>query len=535
MSRVINRNDALDALADELDDAPAPEPHHIRWKKGWRPRLNPVQEEARKSDAIFILLDGERGSGKTTGAIHYLVEHCYENSTLAFIIVKEVAQATDGGAWHKLMTEILPTWKYGNRDRDGNLLDHGIGIDFGSDGKNQTSLLDPQTKKPYVWLSSKTGWSKIMLMSLPVAHQVTTKAKGKEPSFVVVDEAQTLDSDDYFKMLVQQIGRRPRIKGRQKIIFCCNPAGPSHWLYKRFFVLPANEETGEWDHRYARFHVPVSENLHNLPPRYYEDYVLPAVKGDPVEEARMVRGEWVDRPEGDALFGSDFREQIHVRGDVKSNRGIMPIKGHPIIFSYDLGAAHTSVHVNQLVPTKDKIFRLTIDEFDYVGQYMPYFRLVPKLIQRMQYWDQRVGTAFHFVHVSDDSAFNQYRAKEGSFDAKDIEDLSKAYVDKNGLDERYIIRMVAAPKGKHSVEARVRMTRDGLQQEEVIISATCHKTKEMFMRLEEDPDNRLKPKAGPYLHKFDSYSYGFFYFLVGRGHFTIQTKPVQPQVYAMGA
>lgn len=504
---------------------------------GWRPKRNPTQQKAHDSEAVFILLHSERATGKTFGAIHDLVEHCYLNATLGFIVVKEVGQATDGGAWSKLMHHVLPAWRYGNADREGNRIDEGIGLEYGADGYDESSMLDVQTKKPNVWIRTFTGgWSRIMLFSLPVSRQVKSKIKGKEPSFIVVDEAQTLEDGDYFKMIVQQLGRRGGLKGKQKIIFCANPDGPSHWLYKKFFIDPVDERTGKWNPLFAEFHVPIQENIHNLPDGYYETYLVSATKGDAIEEARMLRGEWIDKPSGNALFKDDFSEQLHIFGDAVKGRGIMPVKGVPIIVSYDPGGAHTSIHMVQVVATKDKINKLIIDEMDYVGRYKPYLKLVPEIIKRMQRWEVVTGRAEHWIHVADDSAFNQYRASEGSFDCWDIEKISKEYVAKHNLPERFIIKLRACPKGPKSREARVRLMRDGLQLEEVKISASCPSTKEMLLNIESDPENAMAPKKGTvFTHKFDSATYGFFWATVGRGRFQVQTGDVQPRAYRAGA
>lgn len=543
--------EAYEALAAEIDGpeqqsiAALAQSHAKRWIAGWRPKRNPTQQKAHDSDAVFILLHSERGTGKTFGAMHDLVEHCYLNSTLGFIIVKEVGQATDGGAWSKLMNHVLPAWKYGNPDRDGNRMDEGIGLDYGTQGTDENSMLDAQTKKPHVWMRTfKGGWSKIMLFSLPVSHQVKSKIKGKEPSFIIVDEAQTMEDPDYFKMIVQQLGRRGGLTGKQKIVFCANPDGPSHWLYKKFFIEPVDEKTGVWDKNYAQFHVPIEENKHNLPDGYYETYLVAATKGDAIEEARMLRGEWIDRPTGASLFRDDFSEALHIRGDAAKGRGIIPVKGVPIIVSYDPGGAHTSIHFLQVVPTKDKVYKLTIDEMDYVGRYMPYSRLVPQIIRRMQRWETVTNGPINWIHVADDSAFNQYRAKEGSFDCWDIEKISREHVEKHmspdpetaKRNERFIIKLRAVPKGPRSREARVRLVRDALQAEEWLISATCPKSKEMMMKLEQDPEDSMAPKKGTvFTHKFDSNTYGFFWATVGRGRFQVQTGDVQPRAYRAGA
>lgn len=540
--------EAFEALADEFGKPPSTDGHH-EYRMDWRPFLNPSQEHARNSQSIFILLDGERGSGKTVGALHLLVEHCVENqNALGLVLVKEVGQATDGGAWHKLITDILPTWRDGNREplqildendklvpnpAEGELMDDGMGIVF-SEPHN-----DNQTKKPFIWILNKFGsWSMIMLISLPVDSQVMDKIKGKEPSFIVVDEAQTLESDNYFKFLLQQLGRRPHVTTRQKVIYCANPAGPSHWLYQRFFVKPLNTETGKWDTRYERIHVPVSENLQNLPANYYEDYVLPAVSGDDIEKARMVDGIWIDRPTGEALFGGYFSELLHTRPTRERaalGEGVLPMRTATILMGWDPGAAHTCVSFLQIVPTLNKVLKIVFDELNYVGKYRPYQKLVPEVIKRMIYWDGRMQHKFRFEHISDNSAFNQFRARDGSFDVMDIEDIAKKYVADNNLDPRYVIKLKECPKGSHSVDARVRLVRDDLDTCSMIISAQCVKTKEMFVRLEEDPMDPLKPKDGsPFGHPFAALSYPILYYGVRRGRHVARPETVKPEFYLAG-
>lgn len=499
-------------LEGEGEDAPPKQA--FEWKP-FRPKLNSgAQEAAYDCASKFALLDGPRGSGKTWLGLHRLVWHATENNNALCIIVVGVRrQAEEGGAWDKLQRYVLPEWEAGQG------LNH-FDTPFYTDSKSNLA------KDVFLWVRNKHGgWSRILLLSMPVASYVKDRVKGMEPSFVLVDEAQTLESDIYFTAMIQQLGRRSGIETVQQIFFCANPDGPSHWLYKRFFELPLNEKTGEWDDNYARFFFPMEENEDNMQEGYKQN-VVEATRRDSIEAARMLRGEWVDKPTGEALFRDSFHEQIHMRGNAAAGQGLLPVKGHPIVVSYDLGAAHTSVHFLQIIPTLKKIYKLYFDELDYVGQYIPYSKLVPIIIKRMVYWDTRMASDFSFVHISDDSAFNQYRAATGSFDAWDVEKVSQEYVDKNQLKDKYVIKLRAAPKGPHSIEARVRLVLDGLAQEEILISATCTSTKGMLLNLEEEEFEPLKPKRSPYIHKFDSFTYGPFYYSTGRGRFGINTGEV---------
>jgi hypothetical protein len=549
--------------SEETNDLP--EGHHgLDLDLTWKPRLNPVQELVYRSAADYILAYGERGTGKSIGALHKLVRHSVNNkNALSFVIVREVGQATEGGAWSKLQIEILPQWKHGNYDRIAKKrLDAGCGIEF------TAPKLDPSDKKPYIWISNKFGgWSMVKLISLFVGEHVEDKVKGKEPSFIFLDEAQTMESDEYFTKLSQQVGRRQEIDDAQQVVYCCNPKGPSHWLYKQFFVKREEEdgtqilygidqktgalidpETGEVNAQYAVFHVPITENIQNLPAGYWQR-VLEACRRDPVEHARMVEGEWIDKPEGDALFKNEWKDEFHIRGDARKNLGIMPVPGHLFILGWDPGAAHTSIHMMQFIPTKDKIIWLVFDELNCVGKYMPYRQLVPKLVERLIYWEYAVSeftgkkVQFNFRHIADESAFNQFRAKEGSFDAQDIEDISKDYAKRKWTDEaerqkneRFLIKMRACPKGPHSVEARVRVATDLLIEQSLIVSATCQKTRDMFMNLEQDKDNRMKPKRSKHLHPFDSLTYPILYYSAGAGKSAtkLQTSTLKPEFYRVG-
>jgi len=500
---------------------------------GWRPMLTLTGTMAfRDQTARYILQEGERGSAKTYSGLHKLVDHCFNNrNALAIVIVGVRRQAEEGGAWHKLQQEVLPIWKHGNRENvqgqwTDKYFDRGLGIKY-SEVQSNTA------KDVYLFMQNRFDApnqmsSRILLLSMPVESYVADRVKGMEPSFVLVDEAQTLDSDTYFRGIVQQIGRRPNIRTTQQAVYCANPDGPSHWLWKLFWERPLKTESGQWNKRYARYHFPVMENLSHLPPDYWEN-VVEATKDDPIEFQRMVQGLWVDRPKGKALFRFAFQENLHMRGDLSKNRGLVPIKGHPVIVSYDPGAANTSIHFLQIVPTVDKVYKIILDELNFVGEYIPYPQLVPRLIARMNYWDgfemdgKKIGP-FKWIHVSDSSAFNQFRAATGSFDAAEIETLSAGR-----------IKMMECPKGPGSIEARTRLILDALTSDELRLSALCPKTREMFLNIEEDEKNRMKPKPnGPLVHVLDSVSYGFFYFYHGRGKLSMQTAEVTPESYYCG-
>tara|TARA_Y100000004_G_scaffold165945_1_gene197246 strand:+ start:14038 stop:15570 length:1533 start_codon:yes stop_codon:yes gene_type:complete len=460
--------------------------------KTWIPSLSPTQRKIFDDASNYILAYGERGSGKTFSlGGHKLVRHCYENfNALALIIVGVRSQATLGGVWHKLQIEILPEWV------------EGIGLTH-TDERQDTQ------KNLYIDIGNRFGGhSRVVLISVPYGAFIKDRIKGFEPSLVFVDELTNLDTDDYFNAVVQQLGRRQGIDGPQQYLAACNPDGPSHWVYKRFFEEPYIK--GKWNDDYSVYHVPIKENEKNLPPGYY-DRIMEAVKTDPIEEARMIRGEWVDRPAGDAIFGPYFNKGLHVRGDSKT--GILPNENFPVLVGWDPGSVNNAVIFMQALVGEDGVIWTVFDELVTINKKLPYTTLVPLVMRKMSYWNKKCDHEFKYVHISDNSAFNQYRAKTGSYDVRDIEEISKSKAETFNLSP---IKMRAAPKFSGSVEARVRLTIAKLQNDQFLVSAQCTSIIKMFQNLVSekqgktyDPSLGFKPKRSVYIHAFDAMSYVF--------------------------
>lgn len=510
MPKKTHKEEALDILADEFLSGEQ-EPDALieiaaecarRYDDGWRPQHGPTQRIAfEDKTSKYILLDAERASGKTVVALDMLVDHCFNNkNAMAALVVRESSMAKDGGAWDKLIHRNLDIWKNGNiKERTGERTDTGIGL------KCSPVTRDPETKKPFFWLLNRYGtWGKVVCISLPVGAHIKDRIRGPEYSFILVEEAQATDTDDYFVEVIQQVGRRQGIDWQQQVIYTCNPKGPSHWLYKKFFVDPYNEETQDWHPDYARYHIPISENIDNLPPGYY-DNLIEACRNNAILHARNIGGEWIDIPEGAAIFRDVFFPNIHVRGDYHKGQGFVATTGIPIISGWDLGVGHSSLHFMQAHTLIDRVLWMIIDELNFVNQYVPYPRLVPKILERMDYWDKR-GGPYAWIHISDDSAFNQLRP-DGSYDVQTVERLSEGR-----------IKLKAAPKGPESRPARIHMLMDMFVTEQILISAMCPKTVralslcEAEKKKDYDANYGFIPKKGPYVHVIDSLTYPPFYY-----------------------
>jgi hypothetical protein len=507
-----------------VEEESVPQPDHAPEAvavEGWRPILNPEQQRAYESSCNYILMHGEKGSGKSTGGIHALIRHCYdEYGALAMVIAPAIRTGKEGVFYE--LERALDVWKNGNLDFEGNRLDDGIGLDY------TEASLDPNTKDRVLYIGNKHGgWSKVMLVSMPYAAVVARRMKGLSPSFVYVDEITEMEDATYFTYVILQLGRRKDIVGPQQYYASCNPDGPSHWVYKVFFE-DCVDEHGRLDPNYLVLNIPLTENLHNLPKGYLER--LQALK-DPVERARLFEGRWVDRPSGEAIFKNYYRPAIHLRGDRVRNVGLQPHRQLPIFVGYDPGPANYSIVFLQMIPTRDgKIIWIVFDEMIFVGQHRPDFYVASEVTQRMDYWGRMTQNQCAFVHVADQSAFTHLRS-DGEYDATRMKHLTRDRV-----------RMQACPQAKESVIARVAMLRNMFLNETLFISATCPRVEEAMRLLSSekpkfgkyDDSAGLKPKRSIYIHPFDAMSYPIFFTQLMPGKFAPQTAPTKAAVFRAG-
>lgn len=464
------------ALAPDVEPDHSPREHS---DGGWHPSLNTTQDAIFNDPAKFLLAAGEKGSGKTVGLLYKLVRHCYENENAFALIISPSIRTGKEGVLFDLENMVLPSWE------------EGIGLEYTS------SRLDPNTKDRHLWIANRhRGWSKVLLVSIPYAEAVEPRVKGMSPSFVYVDELTHCPGREYFTYVAAQLGRRRNIVGPQQYTASCNPDGPSHWVHKVFYEECLDEETGDKDEDFSVYHVPISENVKNLPEQYVKS-LNQILRHDPVEQRRLLYGEWVDRPTGEAMFRDYFNSEIHVKGDEMRGTGLHPVPGHPIIIGYDLGQVNSSVTFMQVVPTHNGNVWLVFDEIDHIGEKILYKRLAQDIMRRMDYWSKSKDYEFRFQHISDTSAINQWHpGGTGSYDSWDMERFS---------DGR--IKLLGCPKGKGSVEARVRLLGAKLFQDELYVSALCTNTVEMLIHLESDKKDAMKPKRSKWVHKFDSVSY----------------------------
>lgn len=482
-----------------------PPPPRAATDETWTPHLMPTQQKLFDSQARYILAWSEKGAGKTLGALFKLVRHCYENdNALALILVRVRSMANKGGAWDKLQAMVLPEWK------------SGLGLDY-------TEVKFDSQHNEFMWIANQYGsWSMVVLISAPHAQQLRERIRGYEPSFVFVDELTSCDSIEYFQSVAAQIGRRPFVDSVQQYVAATNPEGPTHWVYKKWFIDPYNEETGEYDPDFENIYFPIAENAQNLTPGYLKS-LGKIYRGDDTEAARMIKGEWVDRPSGEGLFREIYNVAIHVKplNDEGQPDHRSRIKPHPDFvmgLGIDPGSVNNAFIFFQKLPIDGKDRWVFFDEIVTIRRKIPFTDMIPIVMRRIRWWRDEVNKEIPMVWIADEAAFNQYRQQSGSFDVLQVEQIYEAHRLKYHLEP--LGRIKPCPKGAGSILTRVRLVQQYLSNEEIIVSSSCRQIQQMFLRIEgkknkpgepPDPEAMMTPSKSDHKHVFDAVSYPMQY------------------------
>lgn len=532
-------SDLVSAISSEWDGFESPPPPTRRKNaSGWFPRLTPSQMEVFNDPRENIVAYGPKASGKSRVCIEKLVRHCYENNDALAIIIGTSSRVASEGAGQELVNIVLPAW------RDGNIhpiteerLDEGIGIQF------TPWKLNPVTKDNYLWIQNRFGgWSKVLMMSIQYSNHVKKKLFGIQPSFIYIEELMTCEDRLYHQDASAQLGRRPRIKGPQQWVASMNPEGPSHWTYKLLYeecVKPENEggvpdpddreKPGICrDPNWGVHFIPFEENEPNLPANYFRR-IMAGYRANPVEEQRMVHGKWIDAPDGEAIYKNGFKDAVHVRGNAKYHRGIVPLTDLPIIIGYDIGQVHTGISFLQCIESKWGPYWMLFDELCFYGERVPTKRLTRGLLVKMAYWCRRMETPFDFIHITDEEAITAYKPEAGSSTARAVQDHSRDLIREfpQQFGALSPIRMIGCPKPKDSVAARTAAMMDLLQDHQFLMSAMCPWHRNMFLHLPRDKDDPMRPrKPNKWSHANDSLTYPIYYrkFVRVRG-FKVSTTP----------
>jgi hypothetical protein len=232
----------------------------------------------------------------------------------------------------------------------------------------------------------------------------------------------------------------------------------------------------------------------------------------------MVLGQWVARPSGDGIFKELYQTTLHVQplndgGSPDPQTILKPDPQHPIIIGMDPGSVFSAFSFMQWLPLGGKNKWVVFDELVTVKKRTEYERLIPVVMRRLAWWHKEIGNAPPAVWISDNSAFNQYRAAQGSYDVLEIERIYESHRARFNLPP---MKIKPAPKFNGSIPARTRLLQKLLVDQEIVISSWCRWTQKMFLKIESkrqkpgdplDPETYLTPQRSDYVHIFDALSY----------------------------
>ena len=491
--------EAFEALGELLDPPPPPTPVK---DATWSPELNPIQQQIFDCEVRNVLAWGEKGSGKSVAMIHRMVRHVFDNENALGIILTPIrSMSQDGGAWHKLLNDILPQWE------------RGLGLQWKRGNDKQQNEL--------VWVQNRFGaWSMIKETSAPHPEQLRERFPGREPSCVFVDELTFTNSQEYFTAISAQLGRRPKVTGVQQYLAACNPAGPTHWVFETWFVRAYDEEKGDWNPNFKQIHVPLSDNAKNLPPDYIPN-LKDTYRHDSIESARLLDGQWVDRPSGESIFLGLYNPIVHVkpldeRMHPSTTQRLCAHKDYPIIIGWDPGQSFGAWVFLQSLPIDGRRKWVVIDEISILRKKIFYPAQAPLVQRRVRFWRDTAGAEVPIVIISDEAAHNVFRSATGSYDALDME---RAWEASRRLYNLEPIKIRAAPKDGGSVRARIETVQKLLADEDIIVSSGCVNINKMFLGLESerqksgapfDPKLAFTPRRSDHIHLWDALSYPIF-------------------------
>ena len=240
-----------------------------------------------------LLFSGTIGSAKSLLAAHIIVCHCVENTRARFLLGRLTLPDVKATIFN-LVCEHL-------------------------DGSQFVKGIDYFVREDTGYIYFRNG-SEIICRSW--ADKKYEKVRSLALSGACIEEAieNRGDHQRAISEIKQRVGRLPHIKNNI-IIYCTNPDGPSHWLYKYFF---------ESDSKTRHVYKSKTEDNPFLPEWYIEQLKKDL---DPREARRMLYGEWIEINKERIYYAYDIDANF-IKKDYILNTNL------PISISFDFNIGH---------------------------------------------------------------------------------------------------------------------------------------------------------------------------------------------------
>lgn len=471
----------------------------------FHPKLFKKQAEVLNDQHRYLLMSGPRYCGKTMGGLHALVWHMWRTPQAhVSMLGRTNTDNFDGGAWKDLHQSILPEW-----------------MEAGFMHYVEEPHLSHLTHKQVFSINNAHGGTSLcQLDSCPVEDDVERKFKGKRFSMVYMTEASNFAQRRTFDV-IQEVLRCPWLKpGQHRMILDTNPAdeGTDSWLYQLFWNTRLKENWGEIpDERTRKALEKFQKDLHVVEFSIDDNLFLTEEQKeaqrakyvhDPDLYARYYEGKWI-KSNARGAFSDVLFPSRHVIGDDSPLPNVDPDillpseKCSELLTGWDIGNVNTAITILEkiLLPNPNKPGEFwtgyqVLDELVSMKENIPLEELVRVFEEKMNFWEEHIGSKVLWRHWSDTSSFTSYN---------NIADRSEQVEVFNSSNGR--IQLTAAPKGRGSVEARKKLLRKLLHQDRIVFSR--HKAPKTIEAIKGIPNTRLGviEKRSPFKHCYDALTY----------------------------
>lgn len=474
---------------------------HIKDDTGiWYPKICRKQLEVFNDYHRYLLVHGPRKASKTNGILHKIMRHAFDNNGARIaIFTKTIKNAKSGGCYVDLTEIVMPEW-----------LNANIGMEL-----TQKPKVTGDTRQSMFKVSNRfCSDSEVQLHSLEYAPEVIDKLKGTRFSLIYFSEIDNWTDRIIFDIATDQLRMWPNIPyENHQFIGDCNPpdSGPNNWIHDLWF-----KEKGKANHPNPTF----QKNIHEIGFKLDDNPFLPDEERNELKQKyayrqslynRFVLGIWEDDcTEGH--FSEVFKPSVHVLGNLDRPAGeeevIVPSPACRQLFSgWDIGDRNHSAQIMEKLETRENdnsplITKFAvIDELITVGaeRNISIREFTEAFMVKMEKWEKfckeeyRVGITWR--NWSDNSAF-RFRAAAESNDELIVREVSRGKIMLGG-----------APKYRHSVRDRVKITSILFYENRLFISANCKQTIASIKALRKG-ETEIEYVAPPqHKHAFDSLSY----------------------------
>lgn len=475
------------------------------WYAALFPRQQDLMRACLPSKKNLVLASGPRWASKTVAALNAIVQHAWntDRGNVALIAMTQ-SVGIDSGIWTDLTETVIPEW---------------IAGDFGLEW-HKKPYIQNVTKKPACSITNRFGnVTKFQLDSLKNEDEVEARYKGKRYSCIFVNELSKFKKRKTFDTLKQAL-RMLHLKEEDHLLLCdTNPAeeGSQSWIFKLYydFRVAEPEQFAEIFPDYAEIPpeslIPLRDALHlieftiddNLAcsPEKKASLMADFAHDDDLFQ-RYYHGKWVTAST-DAIFYKVFRPKFHIVQSLMGEDGCFELQtGHD-----PGGTNYAAVIGEKVIPDiiqypkyQGKPIFKCLQEKVVIGEDFDLYEFIADFLRMMDEWEERLGKPgkVQWTHWSDRSVYDMK-----------IPWLDRIWASEILLASGNRLRMIAAARGKGSVQVRVDLVRKLLFGERLFVDEElCPNVAEMFKSLKKGKTVASVIERGSrWKHVFDALSY----------------------------